>query len=208
MLVTFLFIGSAYSQKKNASFSVSAGISSAFYFTDANGSSSSDFKTGFDGGISARFPTGKYWGIEPGLFFVQKGGIENLEDGTNVTVKATTTLNYLELPVDMCYSKRNRFFFGFGPNFGFALSGKTKFENGSDAESISLKFGNSIDDDLKGFELGANLLGGFQLRNALFIAVNINTGLNNLSNDNEFNYNNGYMGIRLGYTFGKKQAKN
>lgn len=208
LLVTIIFIGSAYTQKKSPSFAVSAGISSSFYFTDDNSSSSSsDFKTGFTAGISARFPTGVHWAIEPGLFFVQKGGIENFEDGAVGTVKATTTLNYLELPVDMYYSKRDRFFFGFGPSFGFALSGKTKFENGSDAESISLKFGSGDDDDLKSLDIGINLLGGFQFQNSLFIALNIDTGINNLSNVEGTSYSNAFMGIRLGYTFSKKQTK-
>jgi hypothetical protein len=96
----------------------------------------------------------------------------------------------------MFYSKRNRFFWGFGPAFGLGLSGKIKVEE----ESEKVKFGS----DLKSFEIGLNGMGGFQFRNNLFIAVNFNSGLNDLSTDDSYKFMNSYMGIRLGYVFAKR----
>jgi hypothetical protein len=104
----------------------------------------------------------------------------------------------------MFYSKRNRFFWGFGPTFGLGLSGKIKAEG----ESVDLKFGSNPEDDLKSLDIGLNLMGGFQFKNNLFIALNVDTGLSNLSNDDSYNYSNGYFGIRLGYLFAKKQGSN
>ena len=196
MQITFLLIiFSAYAQKQPSTFAISAGISSAFYSTDDGGSSYSDNKAGLSAGASLRLFTGTHWAVNPGLFYVQKGGVESA-DG----IKATTSLNYLEIPVNMFYSKRNRFFFGFGPSFAWGLSGKMKVEN----ESVKLNFGNDAEDDLKPFEVGLNLMAGFQFENHLFIDLNINTGMNNLSNDDSFKFSNAYLGIRLGYTFTKK----
>jgi len=195
-----VIIFSAHAQKPKPSFTISAGISSAMYSSDDDfdESSSSDLRTGANAGITLRLPTGKHWAVEPGLFYVQKGGVEKITDGGDNSIKFTTSLNYLELPVNMFYSKRNRFFWGFGPSFGLGLSGKIKAEE----ESQKVKFGS--DGDLKSFEIGVGGMGGFQFRSNIFIALNINSGLNDLSTDDSYEFMNGYMGIRLGYVFAKK----
>lgn len=191
-------IFSAHAQKPGSSFTISAGISSAAYSSDDEYGDSymSDFKTGACGGITLRLPTGLHWAVEPGLFYVQKGGVENAY-GADVT----TSLNYLEVPVNMFYSKRNRFFFSFGPTFGFGLSGKIKVEDYGDEK---IRFGNGADDDLKGLEFGLNLTAGYQLRNNLFIALTSASGINDLSNDDSYKFSNGYLGVRIGYVFAKK----
>src|SRR4051794_1690914 len=81
---------------QKTSFELSAGISSAFYSMDENANETSDFKTGFAGGLAVNFKTGQHWGIQPGLTYVQKGGVET---EMNSHIKYYTTLNYLELPV-------------------------------------------------------------------------------------------------------------
>jgi len=197
-----LLMASSFAQKPKPSFAVSAGISSAYYYVDGDVNSSSDFKTGLSTGVSARIPTGQHWGVEPGLFFVQKGGVENVEG-----MSAKTTLNYLEMPVDMYYTKRNRFFFGFGPSFAFALSGKAKLNDGSGEQSIDLKFGSNEEDDLKSLDAGLNLVGGYRFANSMFVSVNVNSSVSNLSNEPGTQFNNAYLGIRLGYMFGNKTTK-
>jgi len=189
---------SSFAQKPKPVFSISAGISNAMYFTDDDygEDNSSDIMVGPMAGVTYRIPFSKGWAVQPGLFYVQKGGVEDLS-GYGESVKFKTSLNYLEMPLDIYYSKRNRFFFGFGPSFGLGLSGKMKAEG----ESEKISFGSGEENDLKSFEVGIDLLGGFQFKNNLFIAVNINTGLNNLATDDTYKYMNGYMGIRLGYVF-------
>src|SRR5262249_8808664 len=136
-------IFSAHAQKQKPSFTISAGITSAHYSSDndLDESSTSDLKTGANAGVTLRLPTGKHWAVEPGLFYVQKGGVEKITDGSDGSIKLSTSLNYLELPVNMFYSKRNRFFWGFGPTFGLGLSGKIKAEE----KSQKIKFGSNGD---------------------------------------------------------------
>src|SRR5215813_9565843 len=145
LAMAMLITGPAFSQKPSPAFTISAGISSALYYTDDynSESSSSDLKTGANAGITYRLFTGKHWAVEPGLFYVQKGGVETHSvEGGSVPVKFKTSLNYLEVPVDMFYSKRNRFFWGFGPAMALGLSGKIKAED----QSVKIKFGSNTDD--------------------------------------------------------------
>src|SRR6186997_1364283 len=98
LFLQILFAGvifSAQAQKPKLSLTASAGISSAMYFTDDDygDSYSSDLHTGAYGGFTARIPTGIHWALEPGLFYVQKGGVETVTDYQ--TVKVKTSLNYL-----------------------------------------------------------------------------------------------------------------
>ena len=187
-------------------FAVSAGISPAFYYTNDDyydQSSSSDFKAGFCAGVNVHITMGKHFAFEPGVSFVQKGGIET-DNSMNNHLKSTLTLNYIEVPLDFIYSKRNRFYFGIGPSLDFAMSGKVKISGDVIPENHNIKFGNSSEDDLKGFDAGISLLAGFHFKNGLFVATNINTGIINLSTDNSAKFYNAYWGIKLGYTFGNK----
>src|SRR5205809_2054056 len=199
-IVSACIILSVQAQKPASSFTISAGISSAAYTTDdeSGKSYSSDFNTGACGGITLRLPTGTHWAVEPGLFYVQKGGAENVY-GSDVK----TALNYLEAPVNMYYRKTNRFFLSFRPTFGCGMSGKMKAEG----ESEKIKFGSGSEDDLKGFEFGLDFTAGFQFKNNLFIALTTASGINDLSNDDSYEFTNSYVGIRLGYVFPKKTKK-
>lgn len=189
-----------YAQK--TSFELEAGISSAFYSMDSKSNNTSDFKTGFTVGFAVNLKTGVHWGIQPGLSFVQKGGVET---EINSNIKYSTTLNYIELPVNMTYSKRDRWFFGFGPFAAYALSGKMKAKGGMNGEE-DIKFGNGID-ELKPFDAGVNLLAGYRLQSKVFFSLNISTSLNNLSNDDQYYFSNAYAGIKIGYVFPNRKTK-
>src|SRR6516225_7874994 len=80
LLMNYSYAQSEHAQKPAPSFTISAGISSAAYMSDDEYGKSytSDFKTGFCGGVTLRLHTGVHWAVEPGLFYVQKGGKENV----------------------------------------------------------------------------------------------------------------------------------
>lgn len=202
-IVTFCIISMPFLlHAQKTSFELAAGISSAFYSMDSKANNNSDFKTGFTGGFAVKFKTGVHWGIQPGLSFVQKGGVET---ESNSNIKYSTTLNYLELPVNMSYSKRDRWFFGFGPFVAYGLSGKMKAKGGMNGEE-DIKFGNGVD-ELKPFDAGVNLLAGYRLPGNVFFSLNISTSLNNISNDDLYYFSNAYAGIKVGYVFPGKKAK-
>ena len=184
-------------------FGISAGISSALIDAKSNGVTiTSDARIGFIGGVIVSTGIAKDWSFRPELNFTQKGGTINFKDEG---IKDNTTLNYIELPLNVVYSSKGKFFFGAGPSFAYAISGKYKI-TGMYAESGDLKFGSGDDADLKPFEFGINLLAGWQLNSGIFFMINYNAGISNISATSDEKDHNSYLGLRIGYMFkGKKK---
>lgn len=173
-------------------FGIQAGPAFSSMTMKSDGIKLSYNKTGFTAGVLAELPISES-GIHfrPALNFVQKGG--DLEG-------ASMNMNYLELPLDFVYKLEagpGKLFVGVGPSFALGLSGKAK--SGGDSEDI--EFGSGVD-ELKPLDLGGNFLAGYELSNGLFLSLNYNLGLSNISNSEEGKIHNNYFGIRLGFLFG------
>lgn len=193
---------------QHTSFGIAAGATFASYkATVESVSFTSKTKVGFSAGVISSIAIGKHFSFQPALNFIQKGGTLKEEGTTN-----KTTLNYLELPLNIVYNtnaSRGKFFAGAGPCFSMGLSGKDKWDDGNNTETTDIKFGSGGEDDFKPLEIGINLLAGYQLKNGLFIAASYNAGLNNIANADavdfyDVKYHNRYFGIRVGCLFGKK----
>ena len=203
-IILIILMQPAHLYAQKTTFAVSGGYCTAFYFTKSDGSAKSDFNNGLFTGANLRLPMVKHWHLEPGLLFAQKGGVEKVDASVYGSYKSLVKLNYLEVPVNFVYSKRDYFFFGFGPSVGFALSGKQKLKYDSGKETYKIDFGGSTDDDLKGVDAGLTLLIGWHW-NGLFSLVNINTSVNNISNDRSQYFSNNYMCLGFGYRFSGKK---
>ena len=120
-----------------------------------------------------------------------------------------TTLNYIEMPLNFLYNintPKGKFFMGAGPSLGFGISGKSKWKDGTESGSDDVKFGSGEDDDLKPFEIGANVLAGYLFKGGFMVSTNYNMGLSNLFPGDESLYgkitqHNNYFGINIGYIF-------
>jgi hypothetical protein len=184
-------------QAQKVSYELSAGISSAYFYIDENDKCEmSDSKTGFAGGFAVNFKVGKCLAIQPGLSYVQKGGVEKQDEGAT---EYSTTLNYIELPVNFVFSKRDRFFWGFGSFAGYGLSGKMKAKSNS-SDAVKIKFGNDVQ-ELKPFDAGVNFLIGYRFPGGIFFSLNFANSVSNISNDDLHYLSNGYVGIKAGYSF-------
>jgi hypothetical protein len=203
-IILIILMQPAHLYAQKTTFALSGGYCTAFYFTKSDGSAESDFNNGLFTGANLRLAMGKHWHFEPGLFFAQKGGVEKVDASVYGSYKSIVKLNYLEVPVNFVYSKRDYFFFGFGPSVGFALSGKQKLKYDSGKETYKIDFGSSTDDDLKGVDAGLTLLIGWHW-NGLFSLININTSFNNISNDRSQYFSNNYMCLGFGYRFSGKK---
>jgi hypothetical protein len=180
------------------SFGIQAGITSAFINGRLDGLTlSSDAKAGFTAGFTTSSLIEKHWSIRPELNFTQKGAVINF---TDEAIKYNTTFNYLELPVNMVYSFKGKFFLGAGPTIAYALSGKYKI-TGMYTESGDLKFGSGSDADYKPVEFGFNILAGYQLASGIFFTANYNAGISNISADDSEKDHSSYLGLRIGYMF-------
>jgi hypothetical protein len=198
----------SFAQKQTSSFGITAGVTLPSYKVKQEGVSlTGKTKAGFTVGVTTAVPLGQNFGFMPALNFTQKGGkVEEEFLGERFTDELT--LNYLELPLNFVYntnSAKGKFFIGAGPSLAFGLSGKDKWESGTEKGSDDIKFGSGEDDDLKAFEAGINVLTGYQFAGGFFIAANYNVGLSNIaigSGDENGKMHNNYFGFRIGIMFG------
>ena len=198
-LLTVIISVSTHAQKRQ--FGFTAGTTIANYKAKSDGNNETlNSKAGFTLGVIANFAAGKRFVIQPAINWVQKG-TQDKQTFIGVTEKVTLITNHIEVPLNFMYSS-NGFFIGAGPSFSFGVSGKVKAESGGTKTAEKVKFGNGDDDMLKTFDLGANVLAGYQLKNGLLIAANYNLGLNNLAagtDPSKGTLKSSYFGIKLGY---------
>lgn len=199
-----LFMYAASAQK--AQVGLTGGVSFSNYkFESDEEDEDGDSKAGFTFGVIANIPAGKNFMIQSGVHWVQKGTkTEETFGGSTATISLVT--NWIEVPVNFLYSSGG-FFIGAGPSFSFAVAGKWKLEFDGEKETEDVKFGDSNDDDdMKGFDLGANVHTGYRFPNGFLIMANYNQGLSNLAVSGADNdkLKSHYFGIRLGYLLNGK----
>lgn len=156
----------------------------------------SSSKIGFQVGGVAELSFSDHFAIQPNLLFTLKGG-------RFPTSPYKINLYSIELPINILY-KTNGFFAGAGPNFGYGISSKIKV-NGETYDLFDEEDAGEL--PLKRFEVGANIIMGYQFPSGLNISSHYTLGLTDSYNtDNETNnkVNNNILGFSVGYTFGKK----
>jgi hypothetical protein len=210
LIILVLISISTYAQNIRVGFT--SGISVAnFRVKLGDDSEKFDPKVGFTTGILLDIPAGRHFSIQPALNFVQKG-MKEKQTLMGVTIKSSMNVNYVEVPLNFLYNSRRKagnFFAGGGPSFAIGVSGKYKFNDGTNNVNEDVKFGDSDEDDMKSFDLGANIIAGFSMNNGLMFALNYNAGLNNLlpKNPDDGKLTSRYFGIRIGYILNTNRRK-
>jgi len=200
LLVMIIFLSSSLLAQKPR-FGLTGGISMAKWVAKSSGLTiNSNSIVGINAGVTAFFPINSNFSLQSGLNFIQKGAKPTgLSEGEEDKIK----LNYLELPFNVLFNK-NGFFVGAGPTFSYGLSGKEKYSYQGNTEETKISFGNSEEDDLKAFDLGANITAGYLFSNHILISANYNWSLTNLmpgSTSSDGKLMNRYAGIKIGYIF-------
>jgi len=191
------FMYAANSQKAQIGFTAGSTLAN-YKAKDGSDDQSGNSKAGFTAGVIVNLPAGKNFMIQPGIHWVGKGSKDE-EDGHTASI----TVSSIEIPVNFMYTSTGGFFIGAGPSASFAVSGKAKLDD----VSADLHFGNTNDDDLKGFDFGANVVTGYQSPGGFLVAANFNQGFSNLipGEAGSSSFKSHYFGIRLGYVLkGKK----
>ena len=197
---------------QNIRFGFMAGIPFSNYISkEAGETNNGKSKAGVTAGVLVDIPAGKHFSFQPAINFVQKGTKDDQTVG-GVTEKIKINVNCIEVPLNFLYNapgNTGNFFIGAGPSFAFALSGKIKYDDGTNSGSQDLKFGNGENDDMKGLDLGVNFLTGYRSQNGLLFSVNYNAGLSNLVPGGSANgtAKSHYFGIRLGYLLNGRGKK-
>jgi len=178
---------------------VTAGLNASNINVKAGGISvSADYKAGFQAGLVADFGITESFSIMPELLFTQRGSkITDKEEG--FSINSSTTLNYLQLPVNAAYKfdtgMGSKVFIFAGPYIGYALSGKSKTGD----ESVDVKFG-SKDEEMKPLDFGLNVGAGFEY-DKLFFKLQFNPGFYNLNNSDNYSTKNTNIAVTVGYYF-------
>jgi hypothetical protein len=154
----------------------------------------------FHGGVTADIPLSENLVIQPALQFAQKGA--KTESGSE---KTKLTLNYLELPVNVLYrqSADGGFYGGVGPYIGYALSGKSIFQDGDLEEKEDVNFD---EDGIKRLDAGGNIMVGYELPMGVTVGANYSLGFTNILDKDKnagVSFKTSYIGLSIGYKFKK-----
>jgi len=217
ILVFTLFIVSAKAQNSTTgrtSFAVLGGVN----FQNLNGEDMSgdkrenDLIVGYHFGVNAQIPVAPEFYFQPGLQFSTKGA-----ENTGNVLTTTYNLSYIELPLNFVYKGllgNGYFMVGLGPYVAYGVGGKAKFESGSLSSESDIKFKNEVVSGdplttvyIKPFDAGGDIFFGYEMAGGLFLQLNAQLGMLNISpdnylfpDDNSTLKNTGY-GLSLGYRF-------
>jgi hypothetical protein len=190
-------------------FGVSAGVGISNFSSNVDDDDSKS-KLGFQIGILGEISITENFFVVPELNFSQRGSSYEWK-GYDESEKGSTTLNYLQIPINALYKYKvaeNIKVLGFtGPYVGYAISGKDKWEYKYDGEvekdSKTIKIGSGDEDDAKPLDFGWNFGLGLEY-SKLFLKVQYNLGLSNIANTDsgsDYSLKNTHIGISVGYLF-------
>lgn len=175
--------------------------------TDAKISGKISSKLGFNAGMFLAFPISKKVEIHPELLFSNQGYIfKGTED--NITYKQKANINYIAVPVMICFYPSKKFSVEFGPQVSFLLSNKVDV----DYTIVSLEDGSisqgsvTIDnkDVTQSIEVGFNFGLGYRITQNIIASGRYNFGLSQANkkseNDKEQDRNSVFQ-FSLGYLF-------
>ncbi len=202
ILVAITAIG--FTTAANAQFSINpeAGINLAN--VSASTATNSKMNMGFKVGAMANYTIYRGFYIEPGVMYSVKG-YKQEASLLGITSTAKTSLNYLEVPINLGYQfdmgDAGGVFVSAGPYLGFGLSGKVKGSVAGISGDADIKFGSKAD-ELKKLDVGLNFSAGYVSPIGIYVRAQYGLGLTNLSNVNGMSYKNGpVLGFSLGYVF-------
>jgi len=208
LVLSILSVGISFSQTKTR-VGVTAGLNVS-NLNESESGSSNKFKAGFQAGVVADFSITDKFSIMPELLFSQRGAKYSETEAGIGSYSTSTTLNYLQLPINAAYKfdvgVGSKVFVFAGPYFGYGLSGSGK-ENYTYAdasqnygESYDIKFG-SKDEEMKAFDIGINVGVGYEF-DKIFFKLQWNPGFGNLLNySGGGSVKNTNLAVTVGYYF-------
>ena len=172
--------------------------------------SSSDYVFGATGGILLDVPMQRYGSFQPGLNYVGKNSKDEIVNSSGEHIKTQTTLNYLELPLNVLFripAGSGKATVGTGVAAAVALSGKMKSSGQMTNETKKLTFGDNTTNDYARYDFGINALAGYEFKNNFFVTLNYNIGIQRLfvGGDPDDKLYNRYFALRVGYLISGKK---
>ncbi|HYH16654.1 MAG TPA: porin family protein [Flavisolibacter sp.] len=196
LLLAAAFVASAAAANAQATFGVKAGLNVSSIKTKAGDESeTSDSKVGFNVGGFANVPLSTNFSFAPELVVSTEGGVDKGDEW-----EEKTNLTYVNVPVLFQYNASG-FFAHTGPQVGFLLAAKSKWEED----------GEKGDEDIKKYMKGVNFSwaigAGYKLPSGLGFNARYNLGLSNIadteSDDDDYSAKASTIQVGITYTLGK-----
>lgn len=193
LLAMAVVCGFATVANGQTSYGIKAGVTFPKVVTSGEGLTiTSDANTGFyltgyaDVGLSNGFT------FQPGISLQNKGGKYQI-GSENVKMN----LMYIEVPLNFVYyipAGMGNLFFGAGPYVAYGVSAKVSYGNLSESGSFD-------EADIKAFDAGVNILGGYRLGNGLSLNAGYGWGLTNIDKDSGATTKNKLFSVGIGFQF-------
>ena len=192
--VAIMALGTA-AQAQDISYGVKAGVNFANFGGDVDESSS---RTGFHVGAVVELPISETFSIQPEVVFSQQGAqVDSSTESviSGVTTRTTTeneqTLNYINVPVLAKYYIMEGLSLEVGPQVGFLVSAKSKFDStstatfGGTSNSTSASGETDNKDGFKSVDFSAVAGVGYELPMGLFFQARYQVGISSVLEDSE-----------------------
>jgi len=165
-------------------------------------------------GVIIDEPLNKHIYFQAGVFLSRKGAERSFSyyknDSFHEAVHQTLDVNYIEVPLSVIFKTakqgKGRFMFGLGATPSYIVGGQNhlqdigKYNDSSINSNGTYKI--SIGNTLHAFDIGVNVVAGYELPTGLFFRVYYTGGVNDIGIRSEVDKNR-MFGISAGYLFGK-----
>ena len=196
ILTAITVMSFAFANAQDVKFGLKGGINLSNFTGDIEDASS---KVGFQVGGFAEFKLSDKFAIQPELLYSTQGA-KYKESEVNYLYKETINLGYLNVPVMAKYYVIDKLSIEAGPQIGFLLSAKDKWEETYLGEKYSGK--ESIKDSFKSVDFSLNVGAGYDFTENVSAGIRYNFGVSNISDfgDNGKIHNN-VISLSVGYKF-------
>jgi len=185
---------SAFSCAFSQSFGVKGGVNISTINTD--GWDDTNTKIGYYAGLYMHAPVNSVFAIQPELIFNSVGAKYSAGKTSH-----TLTLDYIAMPIMFQFELIPQFYLEAGPQMGFLISNKDKFESGDKTTTITDK------DRFNSFDLSLGLGAGVKIQNSLKLTARYLAGFSDISkngetsleNDNKLRNSGFQIGIQYGF---------
>ncbi|MCB9201950.1 MAG: PorT family protein [Flavobacteriales bacterium] len=176
-------------------FGAKAGVNLANLTGDVE---NSDMKVGFYVGGYANIGITEVFSFQPELLYSAQGA-KFEESGSGYSYEEKLNLSYLNIPLMLQYELAEGFKAEFGPQVGFLLSAKDKWEGSYAGESESGD--EDVKDAFKSIDFGLNIGLNYELESGLNFGARYNVGLSNIADEDDVDVKNAVISAGVGYTF-------
>ena len=205
LVVSLIFGSASFAQVKVG---LTAGLNAAnFVYSEKDDDPFNTNRYGFLGGLVFDFGLTKNFSIVPEILYMQKGAGVTIKEDSKNSATSMTNLDYVQVPLNLTLKfnmgRSAKFLIFAGPYAGYAISAKsvteTKIDGVKEKETEDLDLGTGHD-EMNPLDYGVNVGLGFEFGKSFF-KLQVNAGLSNLFNHDNYTLTNGGIALSLGYYF-------